>query len=113
MFKSLLKREAANLVPLAKKDVPHVYVLPIFEVKAGLSPPQTKTELSSMMKKGDAIFFHKWVCDSCQNFPDRDKWTEVSSSNQTLDVFRSTKRLKNRNAWEPLYIGTNVEPALR
>lgn len=59
---------------------------------------------------GDAIFFHKWVCDSCQNFPDRDKWTVTEPLNNTLNIFRSTKRLRNRNAWEPLYIGTNKEP---
>ena len=52
MFKNMLEREENNLVPLAKKDIPHVYVLPIFEVKSGLLPPSTKTELMAMIKKG-------------------------------------------------------------
>ncbi|KAI1292338.1 Beta-1,4-glucuronyltransferase 1 [Halotydeus destructor] len=110
MFKDLKAREEANLVPLAKSDIPHTYVLPIFEVKAGLKPPLTKTDLVNMAKAGDAIFFHKWVCDQCQNFPDRDKWLSTLKSNSSLDVFRSTKRQRTRNAWEPLYIGTNDEP---
>lgn len=59
---------------------------------------------------GEAIFFHKWVCDSCQNFPDRDKWIGEVGSNQTLNIFRVTKRQRDRSAWEPLYIGTNAEP---
>lgn len=30
--------------------------------------------------------------------------------NDTLNVFRSAKRTRKRNSWEPLYIGTNDEP---
>lgn len=30
--------------------------------------------------------------------------------NNTLNVFRSAKRTRKRNSWEPLYIGTNDEP---
>lgn len=52
MFKNLRDRERANLVPLAKSNVPHVYVLPIFEVKAGQQPPLTKLELIDMVKQG-------------------------------------------------------------
>ncbi|RWS28526.1 N-acetyllactosaminide beta-1:3-N-acetylglucosaminyltransferase-like protein 1, partial [Leptotrombidium deliense] len=110
MFMNLLDRERSNLVPYVKANVPHVYVLPIFEVKASLSAPLTKSDLAKMVKKGDAIFFHKWVCDACQNFPDREKWINSLSLNESLNVFRSTKRLANHNAWEPLYIGTNAEP---
>ncbi|RWS07749.1 N-acetyllactosaminide beta-1:3-N-acetylglucosaminyltransferase-like protein [Dinothrombium tinctorium] len=110
MFMNLLENEKNDLVPHVKTNVPHVYVLPIFEVKAGFSAPRTKAELLKMIKKGNAIFFHKWVCDACQNFPDREKWVQTLPYNNTLNVFRSTKRLANHNAWEPLYIGTNAEP---
>ncbi|XP_053203389.1 beta-1,4-glucuronyltransferase 1-like [Panonychus citri] len=110
MFRDLLEREKNNLVPLVNRNVPHVYVLPIFEVKAGLDPPLTKKDLIKMVKKGDAIFFHKWVCDICQNFPDRDKWIESVPSNDSFDIFRSAKRTHARSTWEPLYIGTNAEP---
>lgn len=51
MFKKLLERERNNLVPTINPQTPHVYVLPIFEVKANLKPPLTKKELRQMMKK--------------------------------------------------------------
>ena len=109
MFKDLLRREESHQEPLINPQVPHVYHLPIFEVKSGLEPPLTKNDLIEMFNKGDAIFFHKWVCDICQNFPDRNKWLEIPG-NGTLNIFRSTKRTRSRNSWEPLYIGTNAEP---
>lgn len=52
MFREMREREESGLLPLINKNVPHVYVLPIFEVKAGLEPPQTKTQLAEMIKKG-------------------------------------------------------------
>lgn len=109
MFKLLIQKEEADQVPLINRKVPHVYHLPIFEVEAGLEPPQTKSELMDMFRTGDAIFFHKWVCDICQNYPDRDQWLQIPG-NGTLNVFRVTKRTRNRSSWEPLYIGTNAEP---
>lgn len=109
MFKDLMRREEANQVAVINRNIPHVYHLPIFEVKAGLSPPGTKEELRDMFSRGDAIFFHKFVCDICQNYPDRDLWMNLPS-NGTLNVFRVTKRTRQRNSWEPLYIGTNSEP---
>ena len=109
MFKQLLQREAANQLPLVNARVPHVYHLPIFEVEAGLEAPQTKSELMDMFRTGDAIFFHKHVCDICQNFPDREQWLQIPG-NGSLGVFRVTKRTRNRSSWEPLYIGTNAEP---
>lgn len=109
MFKVLMQKEEANQLPLVNRQVPHVYHLPIFEVESGLEPPQTKSELMDMFRTGDAIFFHKWVCDICQNFPDRDQWLQIPG-NGSLSVFRATKRTRNRSSWEPLYIGTNSEP---
>jgi len=109
MFKDLLQREEAHQEPLINPQVPHVYHFPIFEVKAGLEPPATKNELLDMFKRGDAVFFHKYVCDICQNFPDRDQWLKTPG-NGSLNVFRVTKRTRSRSSWEPLYIGTNAEP---
>ena len=109
MFKVLLEREESNQVPLIKRQVPHVYHLPIFEVETGLEPPQTKSELMDMFRTGDAIFFHRFVCDICQNFPDREQWLQIPG-NGSLNVFRVTKRTRSRSSWEPLYIGTNAEP---
>lgn len=55
MFLNLSKRENAGQVSLVNPAVPHVYVLPIFEVKAGLSAPYTKQELVNMVKKGNFL----------------------------------------------------------
>ena len=63
-----------------------------------------------MVVLDDAIFFHRYVCDLCQNFPDREQWVKQVPTNNTLNVFRVTRRLRERNQWEPLYIGTNSEP---
>ena len=108
MFRRMLDREKSGQLSLVNPSKPHVYILPIFEVEAGLDAPKTKHQLVQMLNKGSAIFFHKWVCDACQNFVDRDKWTEETVSSNELNIFRSTKRKKTY--WEPLYIGTNDEP---
>lgn len=53
MFKQLLQRETAGeLSQLINSSLPHVYVLPIFEVKKGLQPPEKKNQLLDMVKKG-------------------------------------------------------------
>lgn len=102
--------------PTVKK---FVFTLPIFEVKANVSAPKTKPELIKMIERGDAIFFHKWVCDACQNFPHRQEWLERNIYNETrtvadsLDevvIFEVTQRDKSRDSWEPIFIGTNDEP---
>ncbi|XP_054155206.1 beta-1,4-glucuronyltransferase 1-like [Oppia nitens] len=109
-FMRLHDRISSGLVPNINLTHPLVYVIPIFEVKANIEPPMNKSQLKTLIKSGNAIFFHKWVCDACQNFPDRDKWIDVISENNSLNIFRVTRRTRTRNYWEPLYIGTNDEP---
>jgi len=108
MFRKMLDKEKAGQLKLVNPTKPHVYILPIFEVEASVNAPETKQQLVQMHKKGTAIFFHKWVCDACQNFVDRDKWMTETISPNELNIFRATKRKKTY--WEPLYIGTNDEP---
>lgn len=108
MFRKTLEKESRNQLDLVNPEKPHVYILPIFEVEATAKAPETKQQLVQMLKKGTAIFFHKWVCDACQNFVDRDQWTVETKSPNELNIFRATKRKKTY--WEPLYIGTNDEP---
>ena len=38
------------------------------------------------------------------------QWIDVKPVNNSLGIFRVTRRLRSRNTWEPLYIGTNDEP---
>lgn len=49
-FFELLDREKKGLVPVINPRLPHVYVLPIFEVKADKKAPKTKQELSKLFK---------------------------------------------------------------
>ncbi|XP_042907894.1 beta-1,4-glucuronyltransferase 1 isoform X2 [Parasteatoda tepidariorum] len=88
----------------------HVFTLPIFEIKKEFPAPKTKAELVKRVRDSQAIFFHKWVCDACQNFPRRDEWVKTIPEEDSLGVFHSTKRQIPRTAWEPIYIGTNEEP---
>ncbi|XP_076367279.1 beta-1,4-glucuronyltransferase 1-like [Tachypleus tridentatus] len=107
-FLQLVAREKSGVTPAP--PAPHVYHLPIFEVKTNVPAPTTKEELVSLLKENKAIFFHKWVCDQCQRFPRRDEWVKVLPGNNTLGVFQVTKRKPPLTAWEPIYIGTNNEP---
>lgn len=54
---------------LSKTNLPKVFVFSIFEVKETVLAPETKSELLAMLKKGDAIPFHKKVCARCHNVP--------------------------------------------
>ncbi|XP_022649197.1 beta-1,4-glucuronyltransferase 1-like isoform X2 [Varroa jacobsoni] len=88
-----------------------VYTLPIFEIEKGYPVPREKRELQDLYKQKQAIFFHRFVCDQCQNFPLRDRWINTTPNNASmLSVFVTTKRRRDRSSWEPIYIGTNDEP---
>lgn len=89
-----------------------IFTFPIFEVKSNLSAPRTKSELIDLVRKGDAIFFHKYVCDACQNFPNRLDWLQDDSDSDDteLKIFAITQRDRTRSFWEPIFIGTNEDP---
>lgn len=95
-----------------------VFTLPLFEVKSNVTPPKTKRELIEMINQNDAIFFHKWVCDECQNFPNRLDWIQTDkfdvenyhAPDNELVIFEATQRDRSRRSWEPIFIGTNEDP---
>jgi len=94
------------------------FTLPIFEVSANVTAPKTKDELLKLVQQGDAIFFHKWVCDWCQNFPNRLDWLQTDkygldnfrSDGDEIVIFEITQRNSSRDSWEPIFIGTNDDP---
>lgn len=55
MFMKLHERERLGLQPLVNKEVPHTYVLPIFEVKSGIEPPFNKSQLVKLVKSGKML----------------------------------------------------------
>ncbi|KAG7175372.1 Beta-1-4-glucuronyltransferase 1-like 1 [Homarus americanus] len=58
-FKMLKQPDKSNTTS------PRVYVFSIFEVKENISVPETKTDLQKLLKKGDAIPFHKHMYILC------------------------------------------------
>lgn len=96
----------------------YIFTLPIFEVKSNVTAPKSKHELIELINKNDAIFFHKWVCDECQSFPNRLDWLQTDkfglddyhSPGDELVIFEVTQRDKTKRSWEPIFIGTNEDP---
>ncbi|XP_042887443.1 beta-1,4-glucuronyltransferase 1-like [Penaeus japonicus] len=102
-FKMLKKPDVSN------STSPRVYVFSIFEVKDNVSAPETKADLQRMLKKGDAIPFHKNVCAKCHNVPMSKEWI-AAPLQPGMSVFHVGKRKPPYHKWEPIYVGTNKEP---
>jgi len=88
---------------------PKVFVLPIFEVYANQSVPQSKSELVEKLKSGLAVPFHQKVCSYCHSVPKSKDWLAANVSDE-LSVFHIAKRHKPYQRWEPIYIGTQSDP---
>ncbi|MCL4137000.1 UNVERIFIED_CONTAM: hypothetical protein GTU68_012899 [Idotea baltica] len=108
-FLDMMRREDASRAPTPAR---RVYVLPIFEVKRGLRPPASKAVLVRMLKRASAIPFHKFVCPQCHLVPGLREWPSANSSSNAdgLGVLTVAKRHPPFNRWEPIYVGTNLEP---
>lgn len=62
-----------------------------------------------MLKNGSAIPFHKKVCPGCHNVPHSKEWAEAAVK-PGLAVFHIGKRQGYFVHWEPIYIGTHLDP---
>ncbi|XP_063587925.1 beta-1,4-glucuronyltransferase 1-like isoform X1 [Penaeus indicus] len=102
-FKMLKKPDVSN------STNPRVYVFSIFEVRDNVTAPETKADLQRMLKKGDAIPFHKNVCAKCHNVPMSKEWI-AAPLQPGMSVFHVGKRQPPYHKWEPIYVGTNKEP---
>ncbi|XP_042868945.1 beta-1,4-glucuronyltransferase 1-like isoform X1 [Penaeus japonicus] len=105
-FMDMLRRQDASHTPAPTR---RVYVLPIFEVKSGLRPPASKLALVRMLKRGSAIPFHKFVCPQCHKVPGMREWAE-SNATESVNVVMVAKRHPPFHHWEPIYVGTHLEP---
>ncbi|XP_037799563.1 beta-1,4-glucuronyltransferase 1-like, partial [Penaeus monodon] len=105
-FMDMLKRQDASATPAPTR---RVYVLPIFEVKSGLRPPASKLALVRMLKRGSAIPFHKFVCPQCHKVPGMREWAD-SNATESVNVVMVAKRHPPFHHWEPIYVGTHLEP---
>lgn len=118
-FMNLIQKsiESPSSFPEITNHEKHVFTLPIFEVQGDVKAPKTKLELHNLMLQGKAIFFHKFVCDQCQEFPRRLEWIDVDIRDTSryqqelqLSIFDVTKRNSSQPYWEPIFIGKNDEP---
>ena len=105
-FLAMVRRNA----PVLCRPSPRVFVLSIFEVADKHTPPLRKDQLTTMLKNGTAIPFHKEMCATCHRLPKAEEWTS-SKETQQMDVFHTAKRHAPFEKWEPIYICTNSAPA--
>ena len=73
-----------NKDPQLRRPSPRVFVMPPFEIKAGLPVPENKTELQKLLKAKKAIPFHQRVCPLCHSFSGCDKWISMAPKGKIL-----------------------------
>uniref|UniRef100_T1JJI3 N-acetyllactosaminide beta-1,3-N-acetylglucosaminyltransferase n=1 Tax=Strigamia maritima TaxID=126957 RepID=T1JJI3_STRMM len=83
-----------------------VYVLPVYEVEKNFKLPANKEQLVQLVRAGLAVSFHRFLCRTCHQIPDEERWFNTTS-NHLLEVF-SVSEIKQR--WEPIFVGTNNDP---
>ncbi|KAL7642872.1 UNVERIFIED_CONTAM: hypothetical protein RMT77_006160 [Armadillidium vulgare] len=86
-----------------------VYVLPVFEMKSNLVIPNTKKELMSLINEENAFLFHLNICRRCQEVPNYEEWLKAPIKTG-LSVFTIGIRKLQYSSWEPMFIGTDMEP---
>ncbi|XP_044748829.1 beta-1,4-glucuronyltransferase 1-like [Coccinella septempunctata] len=89
--------------------VTQVYVVPTFEVEIGYDMPLTKKNLLELVDAGAAVYFHKFLCPHCQKFPGIDAWV-TKQERKSVEPFLSVKREYPFHRWEPIFIGTKLDP---
>jgi len=96
---------------LHKWKSPYVFVVPIFEIRFTENIPNTKLELTKLVLKKKARFFHLNTCETCQTFPGFVSWLKSGLQCKKLNIFNNVKRHGLSMAkWEPIFIGTKQEP---
>ena len=62
------------------------------------------------MKDETVIPFHKRLCERCHAIPGAEKWMKDSFRDDISHITEIGKRMWNYERWEPIFIGTNMEP---
>ena len=109
MFRRLLDQERDGRLEIVDSSKPHVYVLPVYEVKTGdVKTPKTKDELVEMLNTGSAIALSKRKRESRHKFVDQESWINATIKPGELNIFQKVK--PKPTGWEPFFIGTNDDP---
>lgn len=94
---------------ISKPNKRKVYVMPVFEVEANASIPNTKEELKQMLNDSTAVPFHVNVCANCHLVPKQKEWLKANNT-EKMKIFTFSKRKGAFASWEPFYISDNKEP---
>lgn len=86
-----------------------VFVVPVFEVEASENAPRTKAQLLGLIRQEKAVYFQRLICTHCQKFPGLEQWKE-SDPGDIVKPLLDAKREGPYHRWEPIYIGTKMEP---
>ncbi|EDV58763.1 beta-1,4-glucuronyltransferase 1 [Drosophila erecta] len=108
-FLNFLGRQVLG-VPGQQRTSPMVHALRIFEVKANVSVPSSKSELQELLKSGEAVPFHMEICEVCHRGPGLEEWINASVVSKELNVFNVGRRSENNSNWEPIFLGTVDDP---
>ena len=76
LISSFLKMVTNGEEPALKRPNPKVFVSSIFEIREGHDLPETKADLTKLLKSNVVIPFHKMVCSQCHAIPKAKEWTE-------------------------------------
>ena len=77
-FLEMVRSETNNHAKLTEgNDRPRVYVNTIFEMKRDLEMPRNKSTLIEYLGRGDAVTFHKLVCEYCHLVPKFKEWKKL------------------------------------
>ncbi|NWZ38971.1 B4GA1 glucuronyltransferase, partial [Brachypodius atriceps] len=77
-----------------------VFVLPAFEVRAGLRPPGSKAELLRLWGAGGARPFYGALCPRCQAPTDFGRWRALPPPPRLRVAYEAPWR----DPWEPFYV---------
>ncbi|NXS29679.1 B4GA1 glucuronyltransferase, partial [Pomatostomus ruficeps] len=83
-----------------------LFVLPAFEVRAGLRPPGSKAELLRLWGTGDARPFYGTLCPRCQAPTDFARWRSLAPLSPSLSPprLRVAYEAPWRDPWEPFFV---------
>lgn len=113
---------AENFQKFVKRiDVPEkevAYVVPSFEIDISERDrlPKSRKALVDLYHSGKVVYFHANTCKQCQKFPKLQRWIKVdikpdsSGYDSSVNIFARVKREVPYHRWEPIFIGTNLEP---
>ncbi|NWZ88544.1 B4GA1 glucuronyltransferase, partial [Poecile atricapillus] len=77
-----------------------LFVLPAFEVRAGLRPPASKPELLRLWGAGDARPFYGTLCPRCQAPTDFGRWRTLPPAPRPRVAYEAPWR----DPWEPFFV---------